>query len=64
MTMRMEKNGPPLRCTKCDAFRLPLLRLGDDPHVYCENCFVVSRELSFTSIDELGVEVWQERHTD
>jgi hypothetical protein len=59
----MEKTRAPLRCTKCDAFRVPLFRLEDDPHAYCENCFVVSSALVFTSIDDDGVQVWRQRHT-
>jgi hypothetical protein len=64
VTMHAEETGPPpLRCTKCDAFRIPLLRLEDDPHAYCENCFVVSGELVRTGIDDQGVEVWRQRRS-
>jgi hypothetical protein len=61
--MHAEEAGPPLRCTKCDAFRRPLLRLEDDSHPYCENCFAVSGDLVLKCIDDQGVEVWRRRRS-
>jgi uncharacterized OB-fold protein len=56
-----ERSGHGTRCTKCDAIRVPLLRLEGDPHAYCENCFVVSGETVFVRLDDDGVEVWGRR---